>query len=962
MADSSPRRLLPVLFIGVFMAALDTAVIGPAIPALRAAFQVDNRAVGLVMSVFILFSLCSTALMANLSDRYGRRPVYLASVACFALGSMLIAASPRFWMLIASRAIQGIGAGGITPTASAVVGDVFPPAERGRALGLIGATYGMAFVLGPPLAGVILVALSWHWIFLANLPIAAVILYLGARALPSRPPAVSHPPLDFAGIAATFLLLTCFVLGITRLADRFAGLTLWPWFLLAAVLLLALLVRVERRAALPIIPFALFGNRRLATAYLLTVGAGFGMGAVIFLTSIAAFAYGIPAKRAGFVLLPLVVFSMLGSVGAGRLLTRLGARGLIVAGFATLGIGYGATAFTAYGLVGFLAASLPVGLGVGIVVGGALRSIAIDEAPPAVRGAAQGLINICTAIGTLLAAASISAVADFGGGGAAGFSLAYAAVATIMGVMLFVTLTLRSDGPVGRAPPAAGARVHETGPDRIRAMRDRPMQRRIVRGLLAVLLLIVGLVIWLRLAPPALLRVGANYAAKIVCSNVFLAHRDADEVLRIDVQAPGQVLLRLVRVSVDPEHGIVRAALFGFIGNGLAAARPRVGCAVVADGRLDAVTSAAPYSQPLAQPFAQPLAQPPDQPLANAAADMPAGSPAPVGADAAASIWPTGSTVVTDPALDRLLTDERLAGRGMRAIVVVHAGRIVAERYAPGFHPATPLLGWSMTKSVMAGLLGMLVKDGRITLDQSAGWPAAPGDGRSAIRIADLLSMSSGLRWNEEYGAVSDVTRMLFLEPDMVAFARSQPLAHPVGTYWSYSSGTSVILSRLFQDAVGAAAVDFVHDRLFAPLGMASATLETDERGTFMGSSYLYASARDWARYGQWLLADGVWNGREMLPRGYVAHMATPVAASGGQYGQGQVWLWGSDPDPATPTKNPDTAFGIPPDTFWMEGHDGQYVAIIPSRALVVVRMGLTPDGLGYRPQPLVAAMLTAAH
>jgi MFS family permease len=451
--DASPRRLLPVLFIGVFMSALDTAVIGPAIPALRAAFGVDNREVGLVMSVYILFSLCSTALMANLSDRFGRRPVYLASVSCFALGSLLIAASPRFWMIIVSRAIQGVGAGGITPTASAVVGDAFPPAERGRALGLIGATYGMAFVLGPPLAASILVFLSWHWIFLANLPIAAVILYLGARALPVRRPARDQRPLDLAGIAATFTLLACFVLGITRLADPFAGTTLWPWFLAAAAILVGVLVRIERGAPLPVIPLFLFRKRQLATAYFLTIGAGFGIGAVIFLTSIAAFAYGVPAKQTGFVLLPLVIFSMLGSVGAGRLLNRLGPRGLILGGFALLAVGYGATAVTAYGLWAFLAASVPAGLGIGIVVGGALRSIAIDEAPLEVRGAAQGLINICTAIGTLLSAAAISAVADFGGGRAAGFSVAYWMVAALMVGMLIVTLTLRKDRPTASSNP-----------------------------------------------------------------------------------------------------------------------------------------------------------------------------------------------------------------------------------------------------------------------------------------------------------------------------------------------------------------------------------------------------------------------------------------------------------------------------------------------------------------------------
>ncbi len=322
--------------------------------------------------------------------------------------------------------------------------------------------------------------------------------------------------------------------------------------------------------------------------------------------------------------------------------------------------------------------------------------------------------------------------------------------------------------------------------------------------------------------------------------------------------------------------------------------------------------------------------------------------------------WPDGARVATEAALDGLIADERLAGPGMRAIVVVHRGRIVAERYAPGFTAATPLLGWSMTKTVTAGLIGLLVKDGRLRLEQSAGWPAAPGDARDRITVADLLAMSSGLHFDESYGAVSDVTRMLYLEPDMAAFARSQPLDHPPGTVWSYSSGTAVILARLFQDAAGPGALAFVHERLFAALGMHSATLEADARGTLVGSSYMYAIARDWARYGQFLLQQGVWNGKQLLPPGYVNMMATPVAASGGQYGRGQVWLWGSEPK--VPGENPDAEFGLPDDTFWMEGHDGQTVAIIPSRELVVVRLGLTPSSLGYRPQPLVQALLGAVQ
>jgi len=439
---------MPVLFIGVFMSALDTAVIGPAIPVLRAAFDVDNRQVGLVMTVFILCSLCSTALMASLSDRYGRRPVYLFSVTCFALGSLLIALSPRFWMIVASRAVQGFGAGGITPTASAVVGDTFPQAQRGRALGLIGATYGMAFVLGPPLAGLLMVALGWRWIFLVNLPVAAVVLILGHRLLPVLRPASTPPALDLGGIAATFLLLICFVLGVTRIADGLLGLELWPGFLAVAMVFVGVLIAVEKRATQPMIPLSLFVNHRLATAYVLAVGGGFGMGSIIFLTSIATVGFGVKPQHAGFVLLPLVIASMLGSAGSGRLLNRVGARRLLVAGFALLGAGYGASGITAYGLPFFLAASVPVGLGLGVVVGGALRSIAIDEAPARLRATAQGLINIFNAIGTLSSAAAIGAIADFSGRGVAGLSVAYVVVAIVMLAMLGVTLLLRRGTPL----------------------------------------------------------------------------------------------------------------------------------------------------------------------------------------------------------------------------------------------------------------------------------------------------------------------------------------------------------------------------------------------------------------------------------------------------------------------------------------------------------------------------------
>jgi CubicO group peptidase (beta-lactamase class C family) len=493
--------------------------------------------------------------------------------------------------------------------------------------------------------------------------------------------------------------------------------------------------------------------------------------------------------------------------------------------------------------------------------------------------------------------------------------------------------------------------------------------RKILRGVtaaVALVLLVLVFALWMK--PPEILRVGANYTAKIVCSNVFLAGRDPDEVLRTDVQAPGVALLRLMRVSVDQEQRVVRAGLLGFIGDGLAVARPGTGCAAVPDGNLEfakhvntfatsvdstSVDSFAARNASLAA-AATPASPASSVSAASVAAQLPASAQASsAGTDAA---WPDGNTVTTTAALDRLLADDALAGPGMRAIVVVDHGRIVAERYGSGFLATTPLLGWSMTKTVIAGLVGALIKDGRLALDQPAGWPTAGSDGRERIRIADLLAMSSGLRFNEAYGTVSDVTRMLYLQPDMTQFARAQPLLHPAGEFWSYSSGTANILSRIVQDAAGRLSAAYPAEKLFKPLGMTSAMIETDEYGTLVGSSYMYATARDWARYGLFLLQKGVWRGQEILPPGYVAMMASPVAASGGEYGHGLVWLWGSDA--ITPGQNPDTTFGIPADTFWMEGHDGQSTAIIPSRQLVVVRLGLTPASEHYQPQPLVKAIL----
>ncbi|MFC6489964.1 serine hydrolase domain-containing protein, partial [Nitratireductor sp. GCM10026969] len=310
------------------------------------------------------------------------------------------------------------------------------------------------------------------------------------------------------------------------------------------------------------------------------------------------------------------------------------------------------------------------------------------------------------------------------------------------------------------------------------------------------------------------------------------------------------------------------------------------------------------------------------------------------------------------PEIAAILDDPALAGPKMRAIVILRDGRVIGERYGSGFDAARPLLGWSMTKAVNAAIVGTLVGAGRLGADDGGLLPQWDGDSRSEITVAHLLGMESGLSFREFYAGVADVTRMLYLEPDMAAFAANQPLLYEPGTDFAYSSGTSVILSRVWQNTFDsdAAALAWPYRALFAPLEMDTAVLETDVRGTFVGSSYMYASARDWARFGQLLLQDGVWEDRRVLPEGWVEWMRTPTRASGGEYGRG-VWMQG--PRVTTPMdRHQDDGFDLPEDAYWLIGHDGQTVTVIPSRRLVVLRMGLTPTVLAYKPQVLVEAVV----
>ena len=449
MEDRKRNQILLVLFIGVLMGALDIAIVGPALPAIQKSFGVGDRALAWMFSIYVLFNLIGTPLMAKMSDLFGRRLVYVLDVSLFAAGSLLVALSPSFGVVLVGRAIQGFGAGGIFPVASAVIGDTFPPERRGRALGLIGAVFGLAFIIGPILGGVLLLA-GWQWLFIINLPIAAVVVWMSLRLLPSKR-LQAGVSFDWAGMLVLATLLAALAYGINQIdtGHFFTSLVSLQvlQFLLAFALLLVLFIFVERKQESPILRLDLFKTRQLALAYALSTGAGFGEAGLVFMPALALAALGylgVTKSSASFLLMPVVVAMGIGSPMIGRLLDEMGSRLVILTGTAIQAVGKFLLGNFAENKAMFNISGLLIGLGLVALLGAPLRYIMLNEVSAADRSSAQGVLTLFTSVGQLMGASVVGAVAASGGGGAAGFSSAYLVTGGIAVVLALIAFNLKS--------------------------------------------------------------------------------------------------------------------------------------------------------------------------------------------------------------------------------------------------------------------------------------------------------------------------------------------------------------------------------------------------------------------------------------------------------------------------------------------------------------------------------------
>ena len=404
------------------------------------------------------------------------------------------------------------------------------------------------------------------------------------------------------------------------------------------------------------------------------------------------------------------------------------------------------------------------------------------------------------------------------------------------------------------------------------------------------------------------LNIISGYAAKNMASTVFIAGRSPASVNENDHQVP-LIDLATTREAADHRSAVTR--VFGLMER-KAICTGGVGCALVPLGGEQRDTTLRPHRFPAKDSLYFPYGD----------------------RDPEDTIFPEIDYAKLEGAVDQAFLNNDT--QRTRTLLIAYKDHIVAERYGEGFDKDTPVLGWSMTKSILATLYGILQQAGKIDVMKPAPVPGWQGDERKEITLDNLLRMQSGLAWDEDYTSISDVTRMLFMEADMSRVQLEKKAVARPGEIWNYSSGTTNLLSGILRSCFenDQEYLDFPYKALIDKVGMHSMILETDMAGNFVGSSYGWASTRDWAKFGLLYLHQGQWNGEQIFDPGWVTYVTRPTAHSNGRYGA-HFWLNRGGIYP-----------GVPKDLFSANGYQGQYVFIIPSKNLVVVRTGLAeaPD------------------
>ena len=429
------------------MGALDISIVGPAIPAIEQTIKIDHRSLSWIFSIYVLFNLVGVSLLAKLSDLYGRRNIYVFSVAVFALGSLIVAFADNITILLLGRAVQGFGASGIFPVASAVIGDIYPPEKRGRTLGMIGAVFGIAFIIGPVIAGVLLLWFKWNALFLVNIPIAAIVIFYAWSMLPSKK-SIVKPHFDWIGMILIAMLLASFAYGINNIEASkgikgILSLDVLP-FLLLTLITLPVFVFLEKRSPSPVVKIELFDVKQIRIVGLVAFGTGIIQSVTIFVPEMAVTVFGVSTSRASFMLIPFVLAIAIGSPVAGRLIDKIGSRAIVMAGLMMAATGLLIFYYDSSSQVNFYAAGIFMGLGSAMLQGSALRYIMLNEVQPSERALGQGIITLFSSTGQMTGATLIGIIVASMASRSDGYSKSFLVIAIIALSVMLMSYRLKS--------------------------------------------------------------------------------------------------------------------------------------------------------------------------------------------------------------------------------------------------------------------------------------------------------------------------------------------------------------------------------------------------------------------------------------------------------------------------------------------------------------------------------------
>jgi EmrB/QacA subfamily drug resistance transporter len=442
--DPSTIPLLVTLGLGVFAGALDLGVLSPALPALGVAFGVGPRELPWVFTLYLLANVVSIPIMTKLADRQGRRPIYIACVTIFAIGSVIAIASVNYPMFLTARAIQAFGAGGIFPVATAAIADRVPPDRRGAALGLVAATWGVAAIVGPLVGGLLTHFLSWHWIFAANVPLAIVVIVMARTTLPVTVTNV-RGPLDVPGIALLAAGLLGLMLGLTQYDVTGATSNLNARLeISAAIVALVAFAFVERSAREPVIPPRFFADGQLTLVYALEVLIGMLEGSLFFVPASLVAAEHLTYAAAGAIATVGAVMFVVVIPGAGRALDLAGSRVVLAGGTTLTAIGLGVFAFGFANVWVAIAAMVVAGTGFGALLGAPTRYIVTNRAGSQQRAAAVGLLSVCLILGQILGGSLAGGVIGSHADVVEGYRIAFLWFTAIAVVTAVLTLGLHA--------------------------------------------------------------------------------------------------------------------------------------------------------------------------------------------------------------------------------------------------------------------------------------------------------------------------------------------------------------------------------------------------------------------------------------------------------------------------------------------------------------------------------------